>query len=114
MDDLVADRIVRNEAAFRRANESMRVGREDPTALYPFTCECGFLGCNRILELTVAEYEEVRADSRWFFILPGHEIEDVETVVARHERYLVVQKDPEATPLAESQDPRREAGGPPP
>lgn len=111
MDDLLAERLARNEAAFRHVNERLRAGRApaDADALYPFTCECGFLGCNKLVELTVTEYEQVRSDSRWFFILDGHEIPEVERVVARHERYAVVEKNQEAAKVAEETDPRTDA-----
>ena len=50
----------------------------------------------------------MRSDPRTFAIIDGHEIADVEDVVARHERYTVVRK--RGTPeeaVAESTDPRR-------
>jgi predicted ThiF/HesA family dinucleotide-utilizing enzyme len=96
-----------NEATFRKVNEGMEVG-QDPGGMLTFICECGRLGCNRLLELTRAEYEGVRANPRRFAVLAGHEIEDVERVVERHDRYLVVEKagDVEAE-VVENTDPRR-------
>ena len=99
-----------NEATFRKVNEGMEAGQE-PTGLLTFLCECGRLGCNRLIELTRAEYEAVRANARTFAILDGHEIADVEDVVERHERYIVVRK--RGTPeeeVAENTDPRRPLG----
>jgi hypothetical protein len=96
-----------NEATFRKVNEGMEVG-QDPGGLLTFICECGRLGCTELIELTRAEYEGLRADSRRFAVLAGHEIEDVERVVERHDRYLVVEKagDPESE-IVEHTDPRR-------
>ena len=96
-----------NEATFRKVNEGMEAG-QDPAGLLTFLCECGRLGCNRLIELTRAEYEAVREDARTFAILEGHQLDDVEDVVERHERYLVVRKRgaPEEE-VAENTDPRR-------
>jgi len=104
-----AERIARNEAAYRDVNEAIKAGRRDHEGDAPraFRCECGMLGCNLLVELTVAEYEAVRADSRRFFMRDGHEIPDVETVSERHERFIVAEKRPETAHIAEGTDPRR-------
>jgi hypothetical protein len=95
-----------NEAAFRKVNEGMEVG-QDPAGLLTFICECGRMGCTRMIELTRAEYEAVRANPRRFALLAGHEMEDVETVVERHERYLVVEKNEDVeAEVVEDTDPR--------
>jgi predicted ThiF/HesA family dinucleotide-utilizing enzyme len=107
MDTLDKQRVALNEATFRKVNEGMEVG-QDPGGLLTFICECGRLGCNRLIELRRAEYEAVRANPRRFAVLSGHEIEEVEKVVERHDRYLVVEKagDAEAE-VVEHTDPRR-------
>jgi predicted ThiF/HesA family dinucleotide-utilizing enzyme len=96
-----------NEATFRKVNEGMEAG-QSPAGLLVFMCECGRLGCNQLLQLTRAEYEGVRASPNTFAVLDGHELREVEDVVERHERYLVVSKhrDPEAE-IVERTDPRR-------
>ena len=107
MDVEGRQRVAMNEATFRKVNEGMEAG-QDPRGLLTFLCECGRLGCNRLMELTRTEYEEVRSDPRTFAIIDGHEIADVEDVVVRHERYTVVRK--RGTPeedVAERTDPRR-------
>src|SRR5215210_1058007 len=100
-------RVAMNEATFRNVNEGMEVG-QDPAGLLTFVCECGRLRCTALLELTRAEYEEVRANPRRFAVLDGHEIPEAEEIVERHDRYLVVEKagDPEAE-IVEHTDPRR-------
>ena len=96
-----------NEASFRKVNEGMQVG-QDPAGMLTFICECGRLGCNELLNLTRAEYEAVRANPRTFAIVAGHEIPDVENVVERHDRYLVVEKAGDVeTEVVERTDPRR-------
>jgi hypothetical protein len=107
MDSQGKQRVAMNEATFRKVNEGMEVG-QDPGGLLTFICECGRMGCHELLELTRAEYEGIRANPRRFAVLAGHEIEDVEKIVERHDRYLVVEKagDPEAE-IVEHTDPRR-------
>ncbi len=107
MDAEGRQRVAMNEVTFRKVNEGMEAG-QGARGLLTFVCECGRLGCNRLIELTREEYESVRSDGRTFAVLDGHEIPEVEDVVARHERYLVVQKRgaPEED-IAENTDPRQ-------
>lgn len=100
-------RVAMNEATFRKVNEGMEVG-QGPSGMLTFVCECGRLGCNKLIQLTRAEYEDVRKNPRRFAILDGHEILEAEEIVERHDRYLVVEKsgDPEAE-IVEHTDPRR-------
>jgi hypothetical protein len=108
MEDARGERIARNEAAYRDVNEAIEQGRSagEDDGPRPFVCECGQLGCNELVELTLAEYEAVRANPRRFFMVSGHEIPDVERVVDRHERYLVAEKTDHEGRVAEETDPR--------
>jgi hypothetical protein len=38
------------------------------------------------------QYEELRSDSTTFAVVCGHEISDVEEIIARHGSYFVVRK----------------------
>jgi hypothetical protein len=105
MDDVGPERVARNEAAFRRVNEAIERGRETRDGLVGFVCECGQLGCNEIIELTLSEYEAVRADARRFAVRHGHEM-GAEEVVEAHERFVVVAKKGGAGAVAELHDPR--------
>ena len=100
-------RVAMNEATFRKVNEGMEVG-QDPSGLLAFVCECGRLGCTRLIQLTRAEYESIRKDPRRFAIVDRDEILEAEEIVERHDRYLVVEKagDPEAE-IVEHTNPRR-------
>jgi hypothetical protein len=95
-------RVAMNEATFRKVNEGMELGQD------PSVCECGRLGCNKLIQLTREEYENLRANPRRFAIVDGHEILEAEEIVERHDRYSVVEKagDPEAE-IVEHTDPRR-------
>ena len=79
------DRIGHNEAVFRDINERIEAGRwpGEPGEPIAFRCECASLGCNLLIELTLAAYERVRADPRHFVLAAGHEIAEVELVVER-------------------------------
>jgi hypothetical protein len=110
MPDERARRLAANEARFREINERVERDLEalvDRAELLPFVCECGIHDCSETIGLTVPEYERVRGDPLLFVVVPGHEIEDVEDVIAREERYCVIRKHAETHPIAEETDPRR-------
>ena len=100
-------RVAMNEATFRKVNEGMQLG-EDRSGLLTFVCECGRLGCTKLVQLTRGEYESIRKNPRRFAVVDGHEILEAEEIVERHDRYVVVEKagDPEAE-IVEHTDPRR-------
>jgi hypothetical protein len=101
-----AQRIVRNEVSLRRVNEAIEAGRRTREGAVPFVCECGRLGCNEIVELSLDEYEEVRRDGARFIVLPGHATE-VDVTVTPGDRYDVVRKrEPGPAAAARRADPR--------
>ena len=88
-DEQIKRRVAINQVVLRRINEAMRFDRAgEPLA---FRCECGQLGCNTLIGLTRAEYDDVRAHRRRFAIVAGHEVVEIEIVVERHDRYAVVE-----------------------
>ena len=101
-------RAAANEATIREVNEGIERGQwpGDEDTPVGFRCECARLGCNRLVELTVREYEEIRAHPRRFVVLTGHELLDVETVVESRSGYLIVEKLDQAGEIAEQSDPR--------
>jgi hypothetical protein len=108
VEEELEQRIAGNEAVFRQVNEALKSGQwpgEEDTPI-AFRCECGQLGCSRLIELKVAEYERVRANGRRFIMAPDHDIPAVENVVETHDGYVVVEKSGEAGRLAEAADPR--------
>jgi hypothetical protein len=103
------ERIARNEAVFREVNERIKDVSEDVEAASTtdFLCECGDPDCTEPVRLTPVEYEEVRRNPTHFVIVPGHSHPEVEVVVARNERFAVVEKtDPQAARVAVREDPR--------
>ena len=104
------EQIALNESTFRDVNEAIEAGRRDREGFVPFVCECGRLGCTSVIELTLREYEDVRAESRWFLVLPGHENEFEEHRL-EDPRYTVVAKpDGPHGDIADETDPRRDPG----
>ena len=101
-------RAAANEATIRDVNEGIERGQWPGEEDSPvgFRCECARLGCNQLIELTVREYEEIRANPRRFLVVPGHEFPDVETVVESRAGYLIVEKLDQAAKVAERHDPR--------
>ena len=102
-------RIAMNEVMFRAANERAADWEErhpQPEDVELYQCECASLECRDKVGLLKADYERVRRDPTQFFVLPGHETPDAETVVESHEGWLVVQKDPETHAIAETTDER--------
>ena len=102
----------KNEALFREGNERSREVSGQALALdgeasLHFVCECSDEGCNEPVELTVPEYEAVRAGPTHFLVAPGHVWEpDDERVVREAESYTVLDKRGDAGDVAEDEDPR--------
>jgi hypothetical protein len=108
VSEITEQRVGRNEDLFRRTNEAIERGQwgDEPSKEIRFRCECARLECNLPVEVTLADYERVRAFSRRFIVCPGHELPEFETVVDRSDRYVVVEKVDGAGEVAESTDPR--------
>ena len=107
MDDETERRLARNESLFREANEAIGRGLwpEQENTVIRFRCECAEQ-CGQPVELRHRDYERIRQHGRWFIVLEGHEVPDVERVVERHGDWSVVQKTEEAGEEAEELDPR--------
>jgi hypothetical protein len=107
------ERIAANESRFRDINDRLQQDLQalphEPDERLSFVCECGLRDCRELIELTFAEYEAVRRDSRTFAIRPGHEIANVEDVIGRTDRYWTIRKHQETHELVESRDPRHPA-----
>ncbi|HZB23700.1 MAG TPA: hypothetical protein VE444_07620 [Gaiellaceae bacterium] len=103
-------RIGANEALFRQVNERMRDLNETFatfTGKIDLMCECGAATCTERIAMDPSAYEELRSDANLFAVVPGHEVPDVEYVVAQRDVYDVIRKR-EGVPsqIAEQTDPR--------
>jgi hypothetical protein len=108
MSELFEERVGRNENVFRKINERIEAGRLPADIDQPvtFCCECARLGCNELIEMSIAKYESIRANPRRFILLQGHSIPGVEIVIERSEYYIVVEKAGQAGRVAEATNPR--------
>ncbi|MDX6480415.1 MAG: hypothetical protein QOG85_925 [Gaiellaceae bacterium] len=108
-DDEQAREIGRRQSLFREVNE--RVGQLvesfDRLEHVSIICECASTTCHDRIELTRAEYENLRRIPTHFAVLQGHEIPEVERVVEQNERYVTVEKFGESALAAIKLDPRR-------
>ena len=109
--DESARKIGENEALFRALNEQIEQLNRSVAELSDekmhAICECGSIECAQPIVVPVSRYEEVRSDATLFFVVPGHEIADVESVVEETDGYNVVRKRAgEAQRVAERTDPR--------
>ena len=100
------ERTARNESLFREVNDRIEELSTEaeaqgiaPEGLIEFHCECGRDGCTERLRMTATEYERVRSDNDRFALAPGHETPEMEVVVETSDRFVVVDKLPEAEPL---------------
>jgi hypothetical protein len=105
-----AARIAKNEAVFREVNERIeRTAQDSKTSeRFGFVCECGLENCLELIDLSIFEYERVRANPLYFFVSDGHEIESVEDVVERNAdyNYNIVKKQGVGKDVARQTDPR--------
>jgi hypothetical protein len=103
-------RIGENESLFRAVNERIEGLNEAfgmVTETMSVVCECGDIACSEQIEISLPDYERVRADPTLFLVIPGHEIEDVEDVAERRDGYNVVCKHRgEPAEVARENDPR--------
>jgi hypothetical protein len=107
VENLFKQRLASNEVVFRDVNEAIESGKIPAVQkAIAFRCECGELGCNDVIELTIGEYERVRAHSRRFLVTIGHQRHEIETTVETRPGYAVVEKRDEAGQVAEETDPR--------
>jgi hypothetical protein len=104
-------RAAQNQSLYRAVNEQIQGvngGLADLLSMGgSWVCECADRDCTEPMELTLAEYEAVRAHPNRFAVLPGHAYEEVERVVEEHDRYVVVEKLGEGAQFAVENDPRR-------
>jgi len=104
------ERVAKNEAMHRSVNREIEHASESfgdgPEDQLEALCECGEDGCSAMIDLTLGEYDEAHQQRDRFIVAPGHEDEQIERVVTRTEKYLVVDKFGDAEAVAEREERR--------
>jgi|tagenome__1003787_1003787.scaffolds.fasta_scaffold17066201_1 hypothetical protein len=91
--DLRRERAARNQSLFREVNERIDELNDGGVGEVPrYVCECLDTECVEQLAIPHDEYERIRRHPTEFFVIPGHELLEVEEVVHREDRWLVVRK----------------------
>lgn len=87
-------RMARNEAASRAINEEVEQAHDEdpPRRIMRIVCECALATCDRVIEISLGEYRQVRSDPRRFAVVPEHVIGDIERIVYENDRFAVVAK----------------------
>lgn len=89
---------VRRQALFREVNEQIEKlsdGWELFDGSLSVLCECGRPGCNEAIDVPRALYDDVRATPSRFLLKAGHELGDVDDVVARRDGYVIAERNGE-------------------
>jgi hypothetical protein len=99
----------RNQSMFRFVNERIDEVVDDwGDDTDQYVCECLDTSCSEVLHgLSHDEYRQIRHDDTEFVVAPGHEQPEVEEVVDRHPRWLVVRKLGVAAKVAQDLAPGR-------
>ncbi len=111
-NDIRRARAGKNQSLFRDVNERIEETTEDfgeeldPAKMFAILCECAHTDCIERIRMTQGEYEALRRVPTHFAIRSGHEINEVEAIVASNERYSVVAKLGAAARAAMHLDPR--------
>jgi len=90
------DRRARNALVFRAVNEKLRdlnvqfEGFANESAV--FVCECERIDCIDQIDIAVEAFDLVRAAPSRYVVVTGHEVQDAEVVIERHDGYSIVEK----------------------
>ena len=109
-----AERVARNDALFREANERILSAADsmelDHSEALPFLCECADESCTTVLQLSEDEYEAVRAHPTHFINARGHAANGGRwvRVLDEFDRYTVVEKIGAAAEIVAELDSRGE------
>ena len=105
-DEKRKERISENELLFRGLNDRIEdVADSSGDATMSAVCECGDALCFAPISLPRAEYARIVRDNpsgSKFIVKPGHEIAEIDTVVERHDKYVVVEKAANAVAAAKN------------
>lgn len=101
-------RMVENEVVFRERNESVQKGFEELVNIAKedgqeslindndeplhFYCECADENCRERILLKPSKYKQIHKKRNRFIVIEGHDVKNIEKVVAKKSKYWVVEK----------------------
>ncbi len=83
-------RAAQNQMLFRSVNDRIRELGESSVAPAEFACECADDTCVEKIPLTRQQFVAIESDPNRFIVLRGHELPEVEDVVAERDGFLIV------------------------
>ena len=98
-------RAARNQVLFRTLNEKLQELNETLSSVSQtlvIACECADTTCVGMVDITPADYSDIRAEPTWFVVLSDHVYPEVERVVRQVDGYAVVEKHGLAGQIAEA------------
>ncbi len=101
-------RLAENEVIARKQNRDVEKGfkhiraltkkeghdsfiKDDDTSLH-FHCECSNRTCDARIVIPPSEYNALHEANDQFIVVPGHEMPEIEYVIARHPAYNIIRK----------------------
>jgi hypothetical protein len=100
-----AERAGFRQALFREVNE--RIFELGGLTRAEIVCECHDETCTDPIDVSAAEYEQVRGRANRFIVKSGHHAPEVERVVAENDGHVIVENLGVAAETATRLDPRR-------
>lgn len=108
MKEMMERHMAENQVAFRHINERVPKGFEEllklaeeenqrylvelPTGFLYFICECSDEDCRLKVRLTLKTFQRIHKRPDRFFVAKGHDVPDIEDIVAKSREYDVVVK----------------------
>lgn len=88
-------RAAQNQMMFRSVNEQIKeLGEKlDGSAQeLDFACECADASCTDRIRLSALQFLAIESEENQFIVLRGHEVLEVEDVIAERDGFLIVSK----------------------
>jgi hypothetical protein len=114
--DAARVRAAKNQSLMREVNERIEQLAEGKPTIFEelqrartidLACECMDDTCTERVTMTIAEYEQIRADSNAFLVRRGHHVPEVEEIAREEAAYAVVRKLGVGAAVADRHDPRK-------
>jgi hypothetical protein len=85
-------RAAQNQMLFRSINDQIKELGDGATPELEFACECADESCSDKIRLSAIQFLGIESEQNRFIVLRGHEIPEVEDVVAERASFLIVSK----------------------